>query len=491
MKTKTLAIAASYLLRRLGDNVEPKELEEYFSHHVLTEDVTDVEIWESLLDFNKHLHLVDSGLYGTWPSSSNAIVKFQYQPPEQLYIEVNNIKRANIVDHYCVMDNVDDKTIIDSADGTIKEHKIYGLPSGWAVYELEEAPAEPAPAPKPPKPGTTYKVLSGGENAWQLAEKLKLGINGQDLMDHNGLDSSDIPGGTVLRLPIPLAATPEKPRILYDVLDSPRAMHVIRDEGTRKFAFGNVTDLKDLRLTGPTYRKDANVLIHAIAHVPIGDDTAEFYMESAAVGDYKNTGNMAFTIGFNHSHLADGHVENVKPTPKPQIEAKLKEAEIAQQAAAAPAPVENPAPPADPEVADKPINYDEWKTTFAPLNEAYQPKMYLFDEDMVVHDLDQRRPDVLAFKLKGVQIAGTFWKDGIQYGRPIRGKDSWHWYGIPMDKLTPEDELYDTSLPLEQRVGGRYGHLTTTERYVTVPLAKALAQRVRVKDLFDKIKQKI
>lgn len=465
----------------------------------------DDDLWDVVSRVDKHVIVSEEGDYGTFPVTNNAIIKFQYQDPDNPYTEVNGERTANTQDHYCLVSHHGERLILDD-DGLVKNSHIYGQPVAWASYEvLEKIPQAETPAAKP---GTTYKVLKGGENGWQIAQKL--GIPGKELKEHVEDDIEDfgnIPGGTVLHLPY-VVKNESRGRITeFEILPKSLQMHISKEGGTRKYTFGNIAT--GIKPSGPTYQQDRNVNIFAIAHVPVDDNTVvDYYMEASEFDPA--TRKVRWTIGFAKDDLAEGHVEKKKPEPKPQVKEQIKAKvdEAAQKRADELAQREeiiadvnaedNPPskrmgsdslPPLEPLTPADGPNW--WKTTYKPLNEERRPEIFLFNENMIVHDLEGRRPPVTVFKLKGVRVAGTFTgPDQKLYYRPQDAMDNFTWYGVPVEDVISEAELFDTNVPLPDRVAMKSGRLSFNERYFSVPLWRITAKSRRLSRYLDRFKAK-
>jgi hypothetical protein len=333
------------------------------------------------------------------------------------------------------------------------------------------------PAAPPSKNNQTYTVLKGGERLYDVSRKLAL--SEAELIEHNGLDELDdpynLPEGYVLHLPMPRQEGTTV--VAYDVLSHPLPMHVSKEDGAKKWSFGNVKNWTDVSPSGPTYPFGTNVTIYAVANVPIEGQLAAYYLDQISLGNYLQTGRVAYTTGFNHSHLTEGYLETPPKEIKPEVKKRLDSYNEVLEKMAADAAAEDNRPP---EPEPTPIELDptpeisKWKSSYTPLNDARRPEVYLFNEDVIIHDYAEERPDVFVYRLKGVKIGGTFWKDGKKYYRPQDAVDKFTWYGIPHDKVILRDELYTYDIPLVERVA-IHGHLTTEERYVTVPLARLKA----------------
>jgi hypothetical protein len=99
--------------------------------------------------------------------------------------------------------------------------------------------------------------------------------------------------------------------------------------------------------------------------------------------------------------------------------------------------------------------------------------------------MDNRLPSKNVGKYDAVRIIGTFTKDNIVYGRAAMQS---YWYGIPMDKLTLEDSLYNTDMDLPTKVAMR-GQLSPSESRL-VMLAKTVARYQAIMTSVTKNKQR-
>lgn len=491
IEKNSLVVAFCDLLQNFGISAEPEKLSKILTDQGVEFDgsTPDDLLWNSITDFNHRVVVKEVGFYGTWPNSLNSIVKFQYQPQDEPYIEAANGERiANILDHYCLLADLTDHNVVDSADGTIKNPAIFGQPVAWAVYELTDEPEKPAA-----KSGHLYRLLKG-ENIWSVARKFR--TSAQDLIEHNDLsDPYALGQGDQIHLPVAQQSAPE-PLIHYEILDGPRKMHVSKSHGATKWSFGNVRQWKDLKSTGPTFPLDSNVDIVAIAHVPISDEVAAYYMDPLALGNYAETGRPSFTIGFNHSHLGEGYVEKPSRTlsvaghiPGTTLsEEKLERLKVV---------IKNSQDKPQPGLAELPVtvlDYREPDLTKPPFTSSYvafdNPTAYTAHETIWVHDHAGKRPDRQLLANQEVIVSGTFIKEDVLYGRPLGAAKNFLWFGVPMDNLISNAELYNGDIALAEKVALRNGVLSPSERGV-VALSKILAQGTRLKTYIGKIKTKI
>jgi hypothetical protein len=473
----SLLTAFSYLL---------SHLEREFDQNTLHQHLADLEAgedqWLILGLLDPKVQIVETGGYGTWPTKPNSVIHFKIQDPDEPMIEVDGNLVINETDYYCFVSDAGDRQVIDSISGVIRNGNMYGNPLEWASFEV----GDPALTKKKKVKNDTYKVLSGGESGWQIASKL--GIEPKTLFDHNNIQQKDagkIAAGTILHLPYK-SKTVIKRKVEIELLERPKKMHIVKEGGTKKLAYGNARSLKDVATTGPLYPQNKNVMIVAIARVPLQDEgqdvTAAYLMESLALGDYAQSGRVAWDIGFNHSHLEEGHVEETKPAPRPEVQAQLQEAAVAKDAADKRADL----------LAEAESNPNIWRTTYRAFEDG--PRPYVTDTDMIITNHENGRQRTVP-RLKGLEITGTFEKPDeegniVLYGRPTRGENSFHWYGVPMDLLTHEDDLYSTAKPnLPERVIQK-GRLSFTERFISVPLSKQLNHPL-IKRHVEKLKIKI
>lgn len=475
--SRSLTVAFSNLLQRFDIYLSPPEL-----HVVLTQDDPIIDWW-SVAEYVESLDMGEVYDDASWPTSSNAIIKFQRMDPAS----------AGFVDHYCVIADHRARSIIDSLDGVIKSAAEYGAPVGWASYvkasDLKFGQSDDfVPEPTAPKPGTEYRVLSGGQNCWEIARQVKLeGINGVDIADHNDIDdpAAKLPAGSLVLLPMPLPQDREK-QVEFELLEEPLEMHVTRPHGARKYAFGNVKRWKDINTTGPLYPQNTNVTIVAIAHVPIPKDDmdAVFCMDALAVGDFAHTGRIAYMVGFNNAHLAQDHVEPTKPAPKPAVTVKLAEAaKVLEEAEKRPESVLNTPVVVQPTVTAE--NF--WKSTIRPLREDRAIVTYLADETIMVSEMDGKRPPKPLYQNQGVPLQWKFTRDDVDYGLPPSHEKTGLWFGVPLDKVRPEDEVFDYSLTNEERI--QSGRFTLKERVWYIPLASAAGAYTRLTRTLTKNKK--
>lgn len=235
------------LLQRFGKNVDPPTLNRIFTQRGIWIDVDD-----GIRD--------DLG----WPSitayDGNVTVS-EVGGPNTWPTSNNSIVKfyfksrqtGLMTTHFCLVANASARTIIDSWDGVMKTPGYYGEPVAWASYVNVEpipvAPLNPAPA-----------------------------------------------------------AVSNEQSIRYELLDKPRPMHIKKPGGAEKWAFGSVKKWTDFVSTG-RFPEHYNTEIVAIAHVPVENDTAAYYMDAKALGDFAITGRPLHAIGFSWADMADGHID--------------------------------------------------------------------------------------------------------------------------------------------------------------------------------------
>lgn len=267
---------------------------------------------------------------------------------------------------------------------------------------------------------------------------------------------TDTLGNIALESP-PEPEVPEEPEapepvvptrgLRYELLPEPQQMHTIKD--TRKWNYGNAKTWDDMNTTG-FWPQHTNVTILAIAYVPLTENgkdiEAAYYLDAMSLGDYKTTGMVKYTTGYSHSDLAPGHADKSAP---PQVaekamaltpeELEAKKSEVKQLVAD--------------EAAEHPDKYPNFfKSTYQPEKEFIECTVVLPDgqESLLVQDYDPEgsRNPVKVTRGREIFIAGTFEYGGAIYGRPALERDgkltvTRHWYGIPMDCLVSNDELYN------------------------------------------------
>ncbi len=473
VEDRSLSVAFTNLLHRITDGA--------ISPDLLYRDLSPADMavldWWSIVGKPKGVELDEMSDGEGWPTTNHAIVR-QRRIDEEA---------AGMVDHYSLVADQRAQSIVDSLDGTIKAASVYGPILGWASYSYK-APEAPESVPEAEvEEDTGIHVMKPGENIWDVARSYN--VPAANLIAENEIeDPRHVEVGTELFIPDLSTRRKESESIRYELLYPTRQMHVAREEGAKKWSFGGVKKWEDLYSTGRLYPNGTNLTIVAIAHVPIGEDTAAYYLDSVSLGDFDTTGLPRYTSGFNWQHLADGHVSvELEVTPMDplvaEIEAELDEqlgqpteVVVTQIVSDAMAEEDRPEVMAEEDetlvIRPAPLTY---KSSFRFLNDAKKPVEYMFNEPLIIHEVDGRLAPKQVGRYDLVRLIGTFEKDGILWGRAaVRG----YWYGIPMDKVSPEEEVYNTDVDLPTRIAMR-GQLSPAERRM-VWMAKTAAHYRRI-----------
>ena len=115
------------------------------------------------------------------------------------------------------------------------------------------------------------------------------------------------------------------------------------------------------------------------------------------------------------------------------------------------------------------------------------PVVYTAKESILVFDHAEVFPAKPLHTAQEVVVAGTYTKDGVVYGRPtVAVKNGW-WYGVPMDNLVEEEELYNTKVDLFEKQA-LHRELSFDET-ITVFAARQVARIEKVRTLFTKNKK--
>jgi hypothetical protein len=454
---RSLTIAYANLLKKLNKELSPPEL------FVMLTEKDPVLDWWSIVDYMDLLNISEvSEEEGSWPPVDLAVIKFRR----------TDQAAAGPVDHYCLINDHSNGTIVDSLDGEIKHASVYGAVMGWASYTVaeedqwQELEAQALAVAKP-RPGSMYTVLKGGETCWNIALKLNVpNMNGEDIAHHNEIEnpSLKVAEGTKLHLPIAIPERDTKQIINIELYSKPREMHVSLADGTRKQSFGIHKKWSDILPTGPTYAENTNLKILGVAKVPIEEEGIEaaYFLDTISLGNYANSGLLAQTTGFNHSHLKDGYVEKV--IIKPQEDT--------------PDPDPEPAPVEQQQLLPEPleITTSQYKKT-TPLNPQRIPEQYTNPKAIIVEDvLDGRLKPRIFEPWTVFEIYGTFAYKGVLYGRHVQSVESGNWLGIPMDEIVSERELHktnDISLIDKKNMGNS---LTLKQRYLWLPTTQLLGR---------------
>jgi hypothetical protein len=303
------------------------------------------------------------------------------------------------------------------------------------------------------------------------------GTTYQVLASMNGIENPNlIRPGQVLRLPGNATEKPIPDEAFYgiELLPQARQMHVSKPGGAEKWLFGNVKKWSDFQSAGHV-DENTNVDIVAIAHLPLPPNGAAYFMDQAALGsEYEKTGRVATTVGFSWADMADGFVEPPKPEPILESQPTLEPVPEKVADPVAPAVVAQDVTPVLPDTTNA------YKSSYTGYIE---PTMYMAKRTLMVKEFDGRRPDRELYENQNIEIAGTFIRkevvegkpdpQNVLYGRPKKAADAGYWFGIPMDALQLEDDLYNMKLELPEKIA-LHKRLTSHE-YVIMVLAKIQA----------------
>lgn len=413
----SLAIAYRHVLEYLG---------QYGNENELISLIPDELNWSAIPGLDD----VETGQYGTYPYHSPAIVLFD-----------------NGTFHF--VDSPADRTILDSGDHESKRFDVYGTPVAWATFELSELPVNPVTGE--PNKDRTYTV-EREETIWDVARKLK--ISADILIEHNDLAKPHDPlkAGDVLHLPEKVKKERE-PEVRIELLENPVVMHTNKD--TKKYSFGNHKKWKNISQSGRTIAENTTLTdIVAKAHVPVEDVVAVYWLDKWALGEYPGSGRLGHTIGYAFNDLTEGKYVEEKEIRKPVKLPSPTPAEIAETAEAVHEPtiLDEPEEPNE-ELFDQineDVHPDAWYQTYQTFRDEKDQEItkgfYLTlpepEKSYIVHDLSGARPGKQKFNGDYIECKGRFIKDGNEYFRPV----TFHWYGIPPEILTDEDEVLHNML---------------------------------------------
>ena len=448
----------------LGHDTTPVELDDFYQTAHVYETERNPWAWLTWYDSTIRIDLLERG----WPSQSPAIVKFHCLSVEQPTTVIDGVQMPNFIDHYAVLINQETHDIIDSYDGEIKNGDPYGDPISYAVYTTPEYSQVAEP-----DPGFRYTWQPG--DVMPIVAK-RLGFTRRELMEHNNLDESGISRlvpGDVLHLPTAREAI-TKLEIRYQPLTDEngnperREMHIQTIGGAKKWSFANVTVWDDIKAIG-FYPEGTNVVVAGIAYVSVREldgsiTEAKYYMDSVSFGDYIQTNKVRYTIGFGHADMVLGRREAQKPVEQiPLVETKPIEPEVL--------PIPEP-----------PKMQNSYKNTLQLLPEPLEVIATVNTETanardekglfvwVYEHD-NARRPGKLRNN-REITIVATYEKQGVVYGIPKESYASNLWWGVPLDVLIPEQEVYNTDIDLVDRIAT--GRLTIYERIITEPLFRVV-----------------
>lgn len=479
---RSLVIALANLLQKLGLGYEPTQL------YALLMDGSGG--WDrDWLTLSREIDglLFDGAGESGWPATNNALVQLR-RIDESV---------GGVVDHYCLVADPLAHSVVDSLDGRIRPAAAYGEVFGWVSFQppLSPAPEEDDPPPvadNAPKPGTTYRWVTG-DTIWEVARRL--GFRPLELLEHNGIDDPrTIRRGDVLHLPE--ARQPDmEPTVQVEVLPAKRLMHVTKQGGTRKWSFGFVRSEHNIAATGPRVREDASVDILAVAHVPLllEGKSLDFYIDELCFGDYLQTGWLRYTIGYDPADLADGHIEKAsKRELPPQMSRTVEKLESNLEA------LEEQRRQQPRLVVDvrRPVSTSAVKETTHPLYEDRHTERFVFLEGLHIPELDGRRQPVkiaagdLVDARVGVYMDVDEYGDPVEYVLPLDHDDTGLFYLIPRSKLMPDAEFYHdgptaAEAAVIQQEQERRRRLTAAQRYYWSPLAYSLTRARRLLHVFS------
>jgi LysM repeat protein len=273
----------------------------------------------------------------------------------------------------------------------------------------------------------------------------KYGVDPEEILDYNLVEEHEIKAGDELLIPSKHKTKPKSQKITYEALKSPVEMHVNKPGGIRKYAFGNIKKADDITSSGH-FPHATKITIVGIAHVPIGEEVLAYYMDGHAFGDYHETGKVAWNIGYVWRELSEGEYVPEDDTPTPTILDEPEEPltmfdEIPEEP-------ENDVTEEEPTEVDNVIESPDG--VLMPLNADYTPEKFLFEEDIEIRELHDRKNPIKLRANDPIWIIGTFRHEGEEFYQP--GKTvgdvvaSGLLWPIPMDKVLPEDEMFDYSI---------------------------------------------
>jgi LysM repeat protein len=484
------------LLQKFGKEVDPPSLNRLFIQRGIYVDVDDGVRddlgWASITAYDGAIQVTGQGSGWTMPHN-NCIVKFAYKSP----------KTGQPMTHFCLVADGGARTIVDSWDGVIRTPGYYGDPVAWATYsdvEPEPVVVQPAPAAVPKSTATSgdIVILQKGDTIAAIA--VRYGLGTKELLDHNGLtweDARNLPVGYAVKLPIKNAPAPADVGYKVEAIDPPKIMHTNKE--ATKWGFGNVKDWKDFVPNGKV-AANTNIEVVGVANVIVGKEVAAYYMDKLAFGDWKASGQLNNTIGFNWSDLTDGAYEEPKPEPVPEAPKPAEDAKPVEVAKAAPQPVVsvvNTSSKNSTVVSADTITAPDGKVTFKVTATGQQtassevsrfkttykawakPIAFLVLNDGYAYELDGRRPNKPIHKNQVISIGGSFIKDQTLYFRPAGAAQAFIWWGIPADNLISEEAVFNTQVDLPDKVAMHYV-LTVGEKFQVV-LARLLNSFTKIK----------
>jgi LysM repeat protein len=453
----TLVIAFSNLLTSFGKTTDPETLANFLN------DYTDPLSLQSITKYDSEV--IAAGGNRGWPTSKHSIVGFNSRDEE-----------GNAILLYCLVFDTENRKVIDSRDGTVTGLGVLGEPAFHATYVFNPKTPEPEEDEAvPATPEKTYVVLQG-ERLFDIARKL--GISEQDIIDHNDLDDPyNLRRGTLLHLPVAIENV-VAPVTTYDIFDQPKLMHVSREGGAMKWHFGKHETIKDIISGSGMYDYGSEVWVYGLASVPVEGEMWAYHMDAVAVGEGKVTGKPRYSIGFAFADLSEGALPAPTIAEEPTVEAV--EAIIAAIEEAEPSKVIW-----EQEQSEVLYTPNKWRSTFVSWTTPESMIVDLPDgqEEILIHDLEEKRGSKRIKQNGSYVIAGTFWKDGVEYGRPLQCLQipTKPWYGIPMEVLKREAEVYSVELELADRLALKKSDLSPIEKYAIPALAMTNLSYERLK----------
>lgn len=454
--TGSLLIAFANLLERYGNGIDPSALNDFFNEHgtfIAGDDgLANLLSYGSISAYNNQVSVIKHDL-DSWPTSNDAIVRFQRINPSN----------GQAVSHYCLVSSCNDKTIVDSYDGQVKDNP-YGIPASWVVYACHEVQPLTVPFPTDVQPFTVEEIdprnetLQNNTFIWDLKQSCwpsmvnspiavaPIGTTFQAVaVAHHifgdfymsSIDSTqgyaveDCQALSVMKpLSIPIVARLYTENtvdgIHYKAFDQPKQMWVVTNE-CHKLSFSDIITHRDFKaISDATYGQE--VFVVGKAQHPVPPNGKEFYMVTADFGDFKKTGKVVNLAGY-----AVADLRHNRPAPKPVLP-------VVEQIAYEPE-----------EDVTQTSEESEWHNSWTP----YEiPVKYMALEAYEVKNLDNlERKGIILPKDWNIVISGTFIKDGILYGRPRDAVTAQKFYGIPLneDLIRRHDQIFSTVTTVEER----------------------------------------
>lgn len=370
-----------------------------------------------------------------------------------------------------------------------KQENIIAVEDAVSVFAEDDIEA----VPRRYKSGDVY-IWQKGDSLVDLARDMH--VEYDRLLAYNEIESyQELEDG----VPIYYPSAPAKPtrNISVEVFDDPLHMHVSRPGGAKKWAFGAMETLAQAQPNG-FFPEHTNVLIVACARVPLVDPDDEhaeaaYYLDYNALGKYKESGLLRFSIGFAWSDLGHGHVETMlkraAPAADPVIPPYLLE-DVSGNEDSDTQIEESTTDDIQPEVLPNGLtqdyidgimnSYQKLPADLACVTEI--PNGYELAEIdrqtskrfVWIHDYSKKRQDKPLYQNQAVEIGATFEVDGEVIGRPVESIDANNFFGIPMSLLQSEDDLFNNDNVDADTRAQLGGALTWSERYVWVPVNQLL-----------------